>query len=39
MSEVKTFSYAGKMLRVNLSNRHIAIEPTLDYAKEWIGAK
>jgi aldehyde:ferredoxin oxidoreductase len=30
-------SYAGKILRVNLSNGAISTEPTSKYAKEWLG--
>ena len=30
--------YAGKILRVNLSNRSISTEPTSQYAREWVGA-
>jgi aldehyde:ferredoxin oxidoreductase len=33
----KMYTYAGKILRVNLSNWSISIEPTLKYAKEWLG--
>jgi len=32
------YAYAGKILRVNLSNGKIGTEPTLKYAKEWMGA-
>jgi aldehyde:ferredoxin oxidoreductase len=32
------FSYAGKILRVNLSNREITTEPTAKYAREWLGS-
>jgi aldehyde:ferredoxin oxidoreductase len=32
------FAYAGKILRINLSDGRISIEPTLKYAKEWLGA-
>lgn len=31
------FSYAGKILRVNLSNGTISTEPTSAYAREWLG--
>jgi len=31
-------AFAGKIIRVNLSNGSISIEPTEDYAKEWLGA-
>jgi len=32
------YSYAGRILRINLSNREWTTEPTLKYAKEWLGA-
>jgi len=32
------FGYAGKILRVNLSNGKIWTEPTSKYAKDWLGA-
>lgn len=32
------YAYAGKILRVNLSNGKISEEPTSHYAKEWLGA-
>ena len=32
------YAYAGKILRVNLSNGKISTEPTSTYAKEWLGA-
>jgi len=32
------YGYAGRILRVNLSNGEIHMEPTLGYAKEWLGA-
>ena len=32
------YAYAGKILRVNLSNGDIRTEPTITYAKEWIGS-
>jgi aldehyde:ferredoxin oxidoreductase len=31
-------AYAGKILRVNLSNGQIRTEPTAKYAKEWLGS-
>ena len=31
-------AYAGKILRVNLSNGKISTEPTSMYAREWLGA-
>ncbi len=32
------YAYAGKILRVNLSNGAISSEPTREYAREWLGA-
>jgi aldehyde:ferredoxin oxidoreductase len=32
------FAYAGKILRVNLSNGEISTEPADKYAREWLGA-
>jgi aldehyde:ferredoxin oxidoreductase len=32
------YGYAGKILRVNLSNGKIWTEPTSEYAKDWLGA-
>ncbi|MBW1771911.1 MAG: aldehyde ferredoxin oxidoreductase family protein [Deltaproteobacteria bacterium] len=32
------YAYAGKILRVNLSNGEISTEPTSNYAKEWLGS-
>jgi aldehyde:ferredoxin oxidoreductase len=32
------YAYAGKILRVNLSNGLISTEPTLNYAREWGGS-
>ena len=32
------YAYAGKILRVNLSNGDITNEPTLNYAEEWLGS-
>lgn len=32
------YGYVGKILRVNLSAKEIWTEPTLKYAKEWVGA-
>ncbi len=37
-SNDRMFGYAGKILRVNLSNGNITIESTAKYAKEWIGS-
>lgn len=31
------YSYAGNILRINLSDGRISTEPTLKYAKEWLG--
>ena len=36
-SPEKLFAYAGKMLRINLSDGRISTEPTAKYAKEWLG--
>ena len=33
-----TYAYAGKVLRVNLSNGAISVEPTSIYAPEWLGS-
>lgn len=32
------YAYAGKILRINLSNGEISTESTLKYAREWLGA-
>lgn len=32
------YAFAGKILRVNLSNGQISTEPTSDYAREWLGS-
>jgi len=32
------FAFAGKILRINLSNGKIHTEPTADYAREWLGS-
>lgn len=37
-NENNLYAYAGKILRVNLSNGEIHTEPTSKYAKEWLGA-
>lgn len=34
----KLFAYAGKILRINLSDGRISTEPTAKYARDWIGA-
>jgi aldehyde:ferredoxin oxidoreductase len=31
------YAYVGEILRINLSNGKISTEPTLKYAKEWLG--
>ena len=38
MGKNGVYAYAGKVLRVNLSNHTISTEPTLGYAREWLGA-
>jgi len=38
MEKNDVYAYAGKILRVNLSNGGISTEPTERYAKEWLGA-
>jgi len=38
MSKNSMCAYAGKILRINLSNGSISTEPTESYAKEWLGA-
>jgi len=37
MKEHSMYAYTGKMLRVDLSNGSISCEPTMKYAREWIG--
>ena len=32
------YAYAGKILRINLSNGAVTTEPTARYAREWMGA-
>ena len=34
----QVYGYAGKILRVNLSNGEISTEPTLKYARDWLGS-
>ena len=34
----RLYGYAGKILRINLSNGEIKTEPTSKYAKEWLGS-
>ncbi len=36
--EDRIFAYAGKILRINLSNGEIHQTPTMDYAREWLGS-
>jgi aldehyde:ferredoxin oxidoreductase len=36
--DIRLFSYAGKILRVNLSNGGVRFEPTAKYAKDWLGS-
>jgi len=38
MSDNDLFGYAGKILRINLYDNRITTEPTLKYAKEWMGS-
>jgi aldehyde:ferredoxin oxidoreductase len=33
------YAYAGKILRVDLSTRVIYVEPTVKYAREWLGGR
>lgn len=37
-NENNMYGYAGKILRVNLSNGEIHTEPTMTYAREWLGS-
>ncbi len=32
------YAYAGKILRINLSNGEVSHMPTVDYAREWLGS-
>ena len=32
------YGYAGKILRINLSNGEISTEPTSKYARDWLGS-
>ena len=34
----RPYGYAGKLLRINLSNGEISTESTLKYAKDWLGS-
>lgn len=34
----QSFGYAGKILRINLSNGSMYTESTMDYAKDWVGS-
>lgn len=38
MGNSSIYAYAGRILRVNLSNERIFFQSTLNYAKEWLGA-
>ena len=38
MVDTTSYGYAGKILRVNLSNGQTSTEPTLQYAREWLGS-
>lgn len=31
------FCFAGKIMRVNLNNQQVSVQPTLEYAKDWLG--
>ena len=33
------YGYAGKILRVDLSTRSVSVQPTLRYAKKWLGQR
>ena len=33
----RVYAYAGKILRINLGNGSTTVEPTLKYAREWLG--
>lgn len=37
MKEDKIFAYSGKILRVDLGSRSFTQEPTIKYAREWLG--
>jgi len=37
-NEHNVYGYAGQILRVNLSNGEIRTEPTVPYAREWLGS-
>ena len=32
------YAYAGRILRVHLGNGRTSVEPTLTYARDWLGA-
>jgi len=34
----EVYAYAGTILRINLTNGKISTEPTMKYAREWLGA-
>ncbi|MBW1773375.1 MAG: aldehyde ferredoxin oxidoreductase, partial [Deltaproteobacteria bacterium] len=38
MHSDRLYGYAGKILRINLSNGHISTEPTSKYAEDWLGS-
>jgi len=38
MKEENIYGYAGKILRINLSNNEIYTEPTYPYIKDWLGS-
>jgi aldehyde:ferredoxin oxidoreductase len=38
LTKDKPYAYAGKILRINLTNGKISTEPVLRYAKEWLGS-
>lgn len=33
-----SYAYAGKILRVNLTDRRVSVEPTSKYARDWLGS-
>ncbi|MFX0198293.1 MAG: aldehyde ferredoxin oxidoreductase family protein [Candidatus Hodarchaeota archaeon] len=39
MKRRKVYGYTGKILRVDLSTEAISVEPTVKYAKEWLGGR
>ena len=38
MQSDRLYGYAGKILRINLSNGHTSTEPTSKYARDWLGS-